>query len=674
VASGLVLAAYLIPWAFGLGIYISLRQKPTRVEALAVSWAIGWASVNVVTILVNQFAKIPANEDYFGAVSAVFGVSATLLLVRGRRGLIVLIEGSVIPRELRKGVGLGVLSLFAGFLAFVFYQASGTPPASTDALVYHMRIPVLAWRTGYLPMNPGIGWLELANTFPNLVETQQLWIYLGAQEANEVFVRPIMPIYTSLIFLIVFSDTRRWFGLSSAAIATASLFALNEFASLTTVLWAELPIAFYSYLAVRTIADERGTQSRAVAGAYAGMASLVKYNGLLLLLSLAVTAALLVLRARNHGVVGLARKRWFLSFLEFGLVIGTGLLVCSPLLLRNLYFFGNPIYPFIWGGPNTEQIAYYFADYSPNDYLRFRLHETIILLGSVLSFAFALGLLRLRSWSRLEAVFVLSSLCYLAQFVYSPLAGSYVRYLAPVIPAVAAFGGRQLCWWLLETDRRRSTIGGVLFLGIAAVVVVLLGISDVKPEYLIQYVETFGVVGGCLFLLAVLIRFTRSDGARRVTAAIVAGVLLSPGIFAVAAERFPPRETSFDLELMPQDPQTFLLSRFGDDWKMWEWINVNLPLDTILLTFESRLFYIDRNILFGSDHVLLPTYSMVLLDAVTFVRGLGARYILDSPWSHIPDVNRIFWQRSVIFQNLDNRSYFQPIHAEGGVIVYSIVP
>jgi len=662
----------LVPWAFGLGIYISLRQKPTRVEALAVSWAIGWTSINVVTILANQFAKIPANDGFFGTVSAVFAASATLLLVRGRRRLVVLIEGPVIPQGLREGVGLGVLSLFVGFLAFVFYQAMRTPAASTDALVYHMRIPVLAWRTGYIPMNPGIGWLELANTFPNLVETQQLWIYLGAQEANEVLVRPIMPIYTSLILLLVFSDARRWFGLSSAAMATASLFALNEFASLTTVLWAELPVAFYSYLAVRTIADEQGIRSRAVAGAYAGMASLVKYNGLLLLLAVALAAALLALRSGNHGAAGLARKRWILSLFEFGLVIGTGLLVCSPLLLRNLYFFGNPIYPFIWGGANTEQVAYYFADYTPNDYLRFRLHEMIILLGSVLSFAFALGLLRLRSWSRLEGVFAMTSLIYLGQFAYATLAGSYVRYLAPTIPVLAAFGGRQLCWWLLETDRRHWTTGGVLLLGLAAGVVALLRISDVKPAYLTQYVETFVAVGACLLLLAISIRWMRSDGTRRVAAAIIAGVLLSPGVLAVAAERFPPREASLDLELVPRDAQAFLLSHFGDDWRTWEWINANLPVDAILLTFESRLFYIDRNILFGSDHALLPTYSMSLLDAVSFVRGLGARYILDSPWSHIPEVNRIFWQRSVIFQNLNNRSFFQPIHTEGQVIVYSI--
>ena len=97
-------------------------------------------------------------------------------------------------------------------------------------------------------------------------------------------------------------------------------------------------------------------------------------------------------------------------------------------------------------------------------------------------------------------------------------------------------------------------------------------------------------------------------------------------------------------------------------------------MNASLLTFEARLFYLQRSVVFGSDHVLLPTYSMSLVDAVAFVRSLGIRDILDSPWSHIPDVNLIFWQRSVIFQNLDNRSFFQPIHAEGQVVLYSIVP
>ena len=186
--------------------------------------------------------------------------------------------------------------------------------------------------------------------------------------------------------------------------------------------------------------------------------------------------------------------------------------------------------------------------------------------------------------------------------------------------------------------------------------------------------ETFAVLGSILLLLAILIRGTRARRVEKVTAAIVAAALLSPGVFAVAADRFPPREAALDFNLIPQDPQAFLAAQFGDDWLAWQWINANLPMDTILLTFEARLFYLERNVVFGSDHVLLPTYSMSLVDAVAFVRNLGVRDILDSPWSHNPDVNRVFWQRSVIFQNLDNRSFFQPIHTEGSVIVYAIVP
>jgi len=343
-------------------------------------------------------------------------------------------------------------------------------------------------------------------------------------------------------------------------------------------------------------------------------------------------------------------------------------------LLRNLYFFGNPIYPFVWGGVNTAQVSYYFADSSPNDYVRFRLHELIILLASVLSFGFAVGFLRLRSWFRPEASLVVTSSLYLGMFLYGPLAGSHVRYLAPIIPTAAAFGGRQLWWWLRESALRHRTIGAALLISFAMGAVVLLGIVDEKPAYLIQYVETSLAIGAILLLLAIVKHGSQSKRVEKVTAAIVAVALLSPGVFAVAADRFPPREAASDLNLIPQDPKTFLAVQFGDDWRMWEWINANLPLDTVLLTFEARLFYLERTVVFGSDRVLLPTYSMSLGDAVMFVRNLGIRDILDSPWSHNPDVNRIFWQRSVIFQNLDNRSFFQPIHYEGQVVVYAIVP
>jgi len=672
VASALVLIAYLVPWAFGLGLYLSLRGTPKRIEALAVSWAIGWAVINAVTIVVNQFEKIAANETFFGTVTGLLVVPSVVLLVRNRQRLLTLVKEPLISRDLRRGVGLAVVLLLCAFAILVFYEAAITPPVSTDAIVYHMRIPSLAWQTGYLPMNPGIGWLELANTFPNLLETQQLWIYLGAREPNEIFVRPIMPVYTSLLLLIVFDDTRRWFGLPSAALATVCMLSLNEFTSLSTVLWAEVPVAFYSYLAVRVIATEEGLRSRAAAGTFAGMASLTKYNGLPLLLAVALASALLALYPEARGRARAGTARWFVSVIEFGAVIATGLLITSPLLMRNLYFFGNPIYPFIWGGVNTEQAAYYSADFSANDFLRFRLHQAIILLGSILSFAFALGLLRFRSWSRRELLFAITSLLYLPVFLYPALAGSHVRYLAPIIPLTAAFGGRQLDWWLRESGPQGRTVGTVVLLGLSLSVVILLGLADVKPPYLVQYVETLVALAAVLVIFAIGFRVTRARGVNKVAVAILAGALLAPGIFAVVAGRSPPRESALDVNLLPQDKQTFLEGQFGDDWRMWKWINTHLPSDALLLTFEARLFYLERTVIFGSDHVLFPTYGMSLVDAVSFIRALGIRNILDSPWSHIPDVNRIFLQRSVIFQNLDNRSFFQPLHAEGQVILYSI--
>ncbi len=672
--SGLVAAAYLVPWGFGLALYISLRPKPERIEAIVVSWGVGWGCINALTILSNQFAKIAANEEFFDVASVLLAVPALILLLHHRRRMVPLIRGPVVPADLRRGLGLAVVSVFSAFLIFVFYKAAIMPPASTDAIVYHMRIPVVAWQTGYLAMTPGVGWLELANTFPNLLETQQLWIYLGADEANDLFVRPIMPIYTSLLLMIVFTDTRRWFGLASAALATGALFTLNEFASLTTALWAEVPVAFYSYLAVRTIVVGEGIASRAAGGAFAGVATLVKYNGLVVLLALALASALLGLTRNTAKGEAAWTTRVLASLTAFGVIVVTGLLAASPLLFRNWYFFGNPIYPFIWGGVNTEQLGYYLADYSASDYVRFRLHETIVLLGSVVSFAFALGFLRYRYWSQPEIVFALMSLLYLPVFLYPPLAGSHIRYLAPIVPGVAIHGGRQLSWWLRETSFRPRVAGAGLLVGLGTAAALLLALADAKPAYLIQYVEAFVATAAIILVLAMGIRAAHANQAEKITTAILAVVLLAPGIFAVAADRSPPREAASDLRLLPPDRESFLASQFGDDWRMWRWMNANLTPNTVVLTFETRLLYLEVQIIHGAAPSMISAYNMSLGQALLYIQSLGVQYILDSPWSHIPEVNRIFWARSVIFQNLGNTSAFQPFHAEGSTMLYTFVP
>lgn len=671
-ASLLVIAAYAIPVLLGLALYLRFRQHPDALEAMAISWAVGWACICVIEIIGNQLLGLRLDGSFFGAVSAALIVPTGLLLALNRQRLWSLIGKAKWPLGLKSGIGLAYLALFVSFLGLVFYKAISTPPDSTDALVYHMKLPELAFATGSFPATPGLGWLEITTAWSGLLETQQLWIYLGGGQANEILVRPIMPVYSALLLLLVFRDVLRSHSLVAAGLAAAILFSLNEFVSLTTVLWAEIPVAFYSYLAVRQyLVVPIGLRSKLAAGAFAGMAGLVKYDGLILLFAVSVGYCVAALRERNGEVTPLSRRAMN-GGRNFAIVAAVGLLVASPLLLRNGLVFGNPIYPFIWGGKNTEQIAYFTADYSWNDYVRFRIQETVVLLGSIVTATIVLGLLRLRQWSRNEIFLLTVLVSYLPIYLYPPLGGSHIRYLAPVLPIAAVLSGWTLSWWLFESSLKARMRGSALILSLMGLVIMLLGIVDVKPPYLIQHVGTFLTLGAVILLGAVALKLKRGKRFDQRIALAIAVVILLPGAFAVAADRYPPREVAWDLALFPEDPAIFLNQRLGDDWRMWQWINLNTPSDATILTFEARLFYLDRGVIFGADHILLPTYSMLLVDAVAYVRGLGVTYVLDSPWSHTPDINRIFWTRSVLFQNLGNQTYFTIVHAENGVSLYSL--
>jgi len=665
--------AYLIPSAFGFAIYLRSTKEPNKIEALAISWGIGWATVNILFVLLNQHASVLLTRDVFSVASAGLGVGTFVILFPLRSKIYALLRETRWPSEFWHGLGLSSVLLLGMFGSLIIYKGLTIPPTSTDAIVYHMRLPKLAWETGILETSPGVGWLDLVTALPNLLVTQQLWIYLGANEFNEVLVRPILPVYSLLLLVLVYSDARRWFGTSTALLAASGLFSLNEFASLTITIWAEIPVAFYAYLAVRSLLDSTGGVAPLVkTGSFAGMASLVKYNGLVVALALAFIPLVLYLLPERtvpwgRKIRGLSRPLASLA------VIGlSASLVAAPILVRNLLIFGNPIYPFLFGGQNTEQIAYFNEQFTPIEQSRFRLFEIIVLAGTLLTAGVAVGLLRLRRWSRSEKTLALSLLLYLPIYLYAPLAGSHIRYMAPVIPALSVLAARQLSWWLSEADLRGRLSGAVAFSMVLVLVLVVFAALDVRPEYFVRYTQWFAA-SAALVLLILLIRTLQERAVVLKLAVLsVALVLLTPGMLAVAAERFPPRETVWDISLLPPESGAYLESRFGDDWRMWQWINTNLPTEALILTFEPRLLYLERDVLFGSDHELIPTYSMALAESVAFVRGLGVDYILDSPWSHTPGINYIFWTRSIIFQSLGNATYFRPVHSEAEVRLYAL--
>src|SRR3989442_14171335 len=106
-------------------------------------------------------------------------------------------------------------------------------------------------------------------------------------------------------------------------------------------------------------------------------------------------------------------------------------------LLRNRLRPGNPFYPYFLGGAETQASAYYFEIYTPQVITQIWGFEVVALLSTVVIGSLLLGLFRVRKWTKIERLLFLTSVFYLPPYLYYPLPTHHIRYLSPVLPALA---------------------------------------------------------------------------------------------------------------------------------------------------------------------------------------------------------------------------------------------
>jgi hypothetical protein len=672
----LLAAAYATPVLFGLGVYLAFARKPRRVEAAAISWGIGWAAVNLVTFTANQLFGARLDGTFYAVTAGTLTAGGLGLVAYRRDRLRSLLRWPFLPPELKSGFGFAALVLLSGFLLLVLYKAMIVWPAAADALIYHMELPKAAFQGATLPFHAGVDLIDLASTYPDLLVTQQLWIYLGTTTFDSVFVRPIMPAYAILLFVLMFFDVRRWFGLATALTSVAALASLQGFAATTMVMFDEVPLAFYGYLALRLAVDASQQHGSWVpAGLFAGAAGLVKYQGFAAFAALGLALLVDAWWARHRHANHTTSDRWDVSLKRLAGFSVAGLAVTAVFLARNTISLGNPFYPYFFGGVDTEATAYYSEIYTPQVITEIWGFEAVALLSTVVIGCLLLGLFRVRTWTRIERLLFLMSVFYLPPYLYYPLPSQHIRYLAPILPAIAAFAGRQLVWWSREARIPQRIAGAALFAGLAGLVVALAARWQFQSPYIAEYAmgsaRVFLILAALITAL-VLVAALVSGRARTAVTLGISLVLFTPGVFAVAAEQWEPRQNVWQVDLLPHSEDAYLSERLGSDWSMWKWINENLPANSTLLSFEPRLFYIDVRVLFAASHELTPTLNMTLDEAVAFLHTLGVQYVLNSLLASGPLVNQIFWRRSVLYQNLGNQSVFRPFHVEGDTVLYQL--
>jgi 4-amino-4-deoxy-L-arabinose transferase-like glycosyltransferase len=229
-------------------------------------------------------------------------------------------------------------------LAITFLLAL-TPPMAWDAQTYHLVIPKIALEQGRIAAPPDIVYFS----FPSLGEM----LFLAAMLLKgDVAAQVIHFGFLLLTLGAVSTFALRYFNARVAWLSAAVLMAVPSLVTISTWAYVDLALVFYAFAAFYALMIACETNAKpwlALSGALAGMAMGVKYTAVIVPVALLVILLLHILRT-TYSVLRIAYSvsgfTFYVSRFTFFVI-----LTAAPWYLRNLVFTGNPVYPFVFGGP-----------------------------------------------------------------------------------------------------------------------------------------------------------------------------------------------------------------------------------------------------------------------------------------------------------------------------------
>ena len=229
---------------------------------------------------------------------------------------------------------LALLLLFAIF-GLALLQAL-TPPWDYDSLMYHLVGPRLFLDAQRIYPVPDIWYV-------NGPFNAELLYTVGMGFGDDVFPKLMHYLFGLLAVAATWVVARRWVGGAVGWLSACVLVGIPTLPVWASFAYIDLAWTVFEFLALACVLewwDGEDDRWLILAGLYSGLAMGTKYIAVagLGLLGLAV-----LWRARHAGWPSIVRS---------ALAIGVpALLVSLPWYLKNLIWFGNPVYPLYLGGP-----------------------------------------------------------------------------------------------------------------------------------------------------------------------------------------------------------------------------------------------------------------------------------------------------------------------------------
>ena len=375
-------------------------------------------------------------------------------------------------------------------LALAFLQALA-PPWDYDGLMYHLQGPRLFLGSGRIVLLP-------ENWQANGPFTVEMLFSLGLAFGSDVFAKLVHVAYAAMLVLATFILGRRALGGGAGWVTVALLLGIPLFSFWASLAYIDMAWALYNTLTILCLVrwnEDKHRSDLVFAGLFAGLSAGTKYLGLGTAL---VCGLWLLWRLRGRSWRTVAGTAF-----TFG---GLALAVALPWYVKNWIAAGNPIFPFMWGGPGWDKLRLSFlTDYlgsfgagrTPLDFLllpwNLFVHSTRFgTFMRVLEVPNALLILALlyplaRRTPAADAIAAMGA----GGFLLWAVGSQQTRFLLPVFPALAV-GAAAVLVRTVETGNRRRwrRSAGILLLAAPVAAAVF------WSAYLMWYAQPLPVVLG----------------------------------------------------------------------------------------------------------------------------------------------------------------------------------
>jgi hypothetical protein len=337
-------------------------------------------------------------------------------------------QASAIPRS---------VVFFTGVIGLVSLFNSLGPPWDYDGLMYHLLGPKLFLEQGRI-------FPYTDNWYINAPFTVEMLFSLGMAFGDDVFPKLIHFSLGVIYVIATYALASRWLQGDKAWLAVAVLLGIPTLPIWAGFAYIDLGWSLFEVLATSAMVvwwrkgDHRWLT---LSGLMVGLAMGSKYLGLM---GFGLLGLFLIAAAYKHGLQPTIR-----SALQYAI---PALIVASPWYVKNTFWFGNPIFPLLLGGPgwDTQRLHTYNAYLDifgagkrPLDYLLlpWNIYAQHARFGAVMnridipSVLFPLTLLYpLRRGNPVVRSLLLLSL---GRFILWSVGSQQVRFLLPVYPLLA---------------------------------------------------------------------------------------------------------------------------------------------------------------------------------------------------------------------------------------------